>query len=76
MIRSNAQLDPINNHWTTKYPFKVDQRILEDNKGQVISLVKKQEKRLLQNEEAAEQYRKVFQEFIDRGVISEINEDE
>ena len=38
--------------------------------------MKKQEKRLLQKEEAADQYRKVFQEFIDRGVISEISEKE
>ena len=38
--------------------------------------MKKQEKRLLQKEGAAEQYRKVFQEFIDRGVISEISQEE
>ena len=54
VIRSNAQLDPINNRWTTKYPFKVDPHILEDNKEQVIALMKKQEKRLLQKEEAAD----------------------
>ena len=54
VIRSNAQLDPVNNRWTTKYPFKADPRILEDNKEQVISLMKKQEKRLLQKEGPAE----------------------
>ena len=76
VIRSNAQLDPTNNRWTTTYPFKVDPRILDDNKEQAIALMKKQEKRLLKNQEDAEQYRKVFQEFIDRGVITEITEEE
>ena len=41
VIRSNKQLDPINNRWTTKYPFKVDPPILEDKKEQVISVMKK-----------------------------------
>ena len=76
VIRSNIQLDPIKNRWTATYPFKANPSLLVDNKEQAIALMKKQEKRLLNNNEAADQYRKAFQEFIDRGVISEITQEE
>ena len=75
-IRSNAHLDPINNRWTTTYPFNSDPHILEDNKEQAIQLMKKQEKRLLKDPIAASKYCEQYQGFIDRDVLNVITQEE
>ena len=49
VIRNNLQLDPINNHFTTTYPYECNPDILEGNRDQALGMMKKTEKRLSRN---------------------------
>ena len=46
-IRQNLSLDPKRKIWTTKYPYKHDPNVLQNNKEQVITMTERTEKRLL-----------------------------
>ena len=75
-IRNNLQLDPINNTWSTSYPYKCDPNILENNRGQAIAFLERTEKRLYRNATTAKNYCDQFDDFIERGVLTEITEEE
>ena len=75
-IRSNLKLDPVNNKWMTKYPYKIDPGVLKDNKRQAICLLIKTENRLSKNKDASEKYCEQFEDFIYRGIFKEINDRE
>ena len=76
VIKSNLVLDPVNDVITTTYPFQEDPKVLEDNKNQAFALLKKTENRLKPNPSHAQLYCEQWQDFIDRGVVSVITEEE
>lgn len=76
VIRNNLVLDPVENRFTTVYPYKEDPSTLEDNRHQAVGLMKKLEKQLGRSSVVAEQYCKEFNDFIERGVIELITEQE
>ena len=76
VIRENLQLDPIENKWTTKYPYKSDPAILQNNKTQAIAMTQKTEKRLSKDKRAAEKYNEQFDDFLKRGIFKEITKED
>ena len=76
VIRNNLSLDPVNDCFTTPYPYEREPTVLEDNRFQALALMEKTEKRLSRNPTYASKYCEQFQDFIDRGVISEITDQE
>lgn len=76
VIRNNLRLDPVNDVFTTTYPYEQEPTVLEDNRSQAIALMQKTEKRLSRNPTHAKEYCEQFQDFIDRGVLSEITDEE
>ena len=76
IIRENLHLDPIHDHWTATYAFKQDPSVLYDNKGQVIQLLQKQEKRLSRSKVYADKYREQFQDLFDPQILTEISKEE
>ena len=76
VIKENLSLDPVNDIITTTYPFEENPAVLEDNRGQAYALLQKTEKRLKQHPDHAKLYCEQWQDFIDRGVVTEITEEE
>ena len=76
VMRGNLQLDPIKNCWTTKYPYKYNPDILTDNRDQAVAMLHRTEKRLSRNKMAADKYCEQFEDFIKRGIFTEITEKE
>ena len=76
IIKENLVLDPVENRFTTKYPFKEDPSGLEDNRHQALSMMKRLEKRLSRSSIDAQKYCEEFNDFINRGVIVPISEEE
>ena len=76
-IEKNLELDPIAKCWRTKYPYKCDPGlVLQDNYEQAKSFMLRMEKRLENKVEMAEKVKEQFDDFIKRGVYSEISEAE
>ena len=75
-IRNSMTLDSIRNQWVTKYPYKVDPSILQDNEEQADALLYKTEKRLLRNQTVNDIYCAQFEDAIQRGVYREIPQEE
>jgi hypothetical protein len=76
VIKRNLELNPVENKWTTTYPYKEDPSILPDNYDQAYAIMLRTEKRLTRNKEAAENYQREFDGFLERNVIREISEEE
>ena len=76
VIRENLVLDPVGQHFTTCYPYKEDPKVLDDNRHQAIRLMERLEKQLQRSSVVAEQYNAEFNDFVERGVIELISEDE
>ena len=72
VIRNNLKLDPIENVWVTEYPYKTDPVILQDKRQQALPLLIKLENFLRKNKVASNTYCTQFQDFIQRGVFTEI----
>ena len=79
-IRDTLQLDPIENRWTTEYPYKVDPIVLNkdgtDNRELARKLLVRNEKRLMKSPNRAEKYCEQFEDTIRRNVFVEISEQE
>lgn len=74
VIEGNLELDPLRCRWSTNYPFKCDPSVLEDNKGQALKMMMRQEERLLKK--GGEEYKEQFDDFVKRGVFKEISKEE
>ena len=75
-MRENLQLDPIMNCWTTRYPYKCSPGILTTNRDQALAMLQRTEKRLSRNKIAADKYCNEFNDFVKRGIFTEITEKE
>ena len=76
VIKNNLKLDPIKNQWTTRYPYRCDPSILEDNRTQALLMLERTEKRLSRSKYSADKYCEQFKDFIERGILTEISEEE
>ena len=76
IIENNLTLDPVEQRWTTRYPYKCDPSILENNRAQVQGLLIRTENRLSRSEDTCKKYKEQFQDFIDRGVFRQLDEKE
>ena len=77
IIKRNLVLDPKEGKWTTPYPFIVDPReALEDNYAQALTFLERTENRLARDKTAAVSYQEQVEDFINRGVITEISKQE
>ena len=76
VIKENLVLNPLEEKWTTMYPYKCDVSILDDNRQQAIDILRKTEERVLRSEITSRQYIEQFDDFIRRGVFREICEEE
>ena len=74
-ILDNLSYDPEDKKWTAAYPFAIDPQILQDNKFQAVACMKSQEKRLVK-QKRMEEFNKVFQETVDRGVFKKLTSEE
>lgn len=74
-ILDNLSYDPQDKKWTAAYPFAIDPQILQDNKFQAVACMKSQEKRLVK-QKRMEEFNKVFQETVDRGVFKKLTSEE
>ena len=75
-IENNLELDPIEKCWKTKYPYRCDPAVLEDNYEQAKGMLLRMEERLVKKPSEAEIVKEQFNDFIARGVYSEITEEE
>ena len=76
-IHNNLELDPIQKCWKTVYPYRCDpSAVLENNYQQAESCFLRREARLLKLPGIAEKVDEQYQDFIKRGVYSEISEEE
>ena len=77
IMKENAVLDPIKKQWITKYPFNSDPNQLEENYEQVVSIMEKQEDRMLKkNKEDIPKFCEQFQDLLDRRVLVEITDED
>ena len=75
LIRDNMVLDKEKKELKFTYPFVKDPSVLTDNRNQAIALAAGLEKRLKRNGEL-DAYNKALQEFLDRGCLVELTEEE
>ena len=76
VIRSNLKLDPTQDKWVTKYPYKMDPGVLQNNEEQADALLFRLEKRLLRNKVARDSFCEQFDDAVKRGVYKEIPQEE
>ena len=76
VIENNLDLDPVQNVWSTSYPYKCDPSVLEDNMSQAVKIMMKTEQRLLKSENLAKKYEEQFQDLVKRGVFKEMTSQE
>ena len=76
VIRNNLVLNPVENYWSTQYPYKSDPSTLENNKQQAFDILCKTERRLIRSEVSSTKYKEQFNDFIERGVFREFSEEE
>jgi hypothetical protein len=83
-FKENAEYEAIVNNlsyskelkrWTASYPFIEDPSVLADNKGQALACMKSLENRL-KKQNRIDQFNKLFQEIVDRGVFKELSKEE
>ena len=75
-VRHNLVLDPRTRKWTTPYPYKCDPKILKENRDQAIECLNRTENRLERNLNHAKNYCGQFNDFVNRGVLSEVSDEE
>ena len=76
IIKENLVLDPIAQQWATPYPYKADPSTLENNYDQAEKCLLKLEKRIRRSDQLVQQFNNAFDDFVERGVLEEIEEEE
>ena len=76
VIEENLVLDPVEECWTTPYPFKEDPSVLEDNRNQALKFMEKIEVRLKKSKSKADLFREQFNDYVNRGVFRLLTEEE
>ena len=76
VIQDNLVLDPVQQCWTTPYPFKQDPSILEDNRNQAIKILTKVENRVLKSEQLTNSFREQYNDYVKRNVFRKISDEE
>jgi len=74
-ILDNLTYDDINMKWTVSYPFVTRPEVLQNNEGQAMACMRSQERRLIK-QGRLDDFNKVFQETVDRGVFRKLSEEE
>ena len=67
-IEGNLTLDKERKIWCVKLPYRVDPKILQDNRYQVICILESQEMRLKGDPELIKAYNKQIDDFLARGL--------
>ena len=76
-IEKNLELDPIEQRWKTQYPYRCDPSVvLQDNYEQAKNFLLRMESRLQKQPETQGKVKQQFEDFIKRGVYSEITNEE
>ena len=76
VIENNLVLDPVEECWTTPYPFTEDPSVLQDNRDQALKFMEKIETRLNKSQTKAAEFRKQFDDYVNRGVFRLLTDEE
>lgn len=75
ILKAHITLNDVSGHLQAKYPFKKDPRVLIDNGNDAKACQISQERHQVQNR-THDQYDKQFKDMLNRGVVSEITQQE
>ena len=76
VIKENLKLDPSTKTWTTKYPYKCDPSVLQNNKEQVLAMSERMKKRMSNNPALKKSVDDQIEDFLRRDVLVEITKEE
>ena len=68
-VHQALNLYPVTERWTTEYPYRLDPKLLIENKPQALAFAERTEKRLQKDPENASRYNNQFHDLSKREVI-------
>ena len=76
VIKSKLSYDEHAKVWTASYPYLRDPIVLKDNYDMVFKILLKRENKLMKDEMLMEKYREQIEDFVNRGVIRKMTNEE